>query len=241
MRNGDTGDVACDHYHRYREDVACSPTWALERLPLLGRPGRGCMPGRDRAASTRPGSTSTTGWSTSCSTAASRPYVTLYHWDLPQALEDAGGWPVRATAEAFADYADVVAAPLGDRVAAIATLNEPWCVADIGYRHRRCTPPDGRTRPRRSQPPTTSCVGHGLAMQAIRAAAPGTPVGIVLNLGPVHPASAASARPRGRGLRARPATTAGSWTRSSGAPTPSCARCAAAGTRWTWSAAATWS
>lgn len=73
-----------------------------------------------------------------------RPFVTLYHWDLPQALQDRGGWPERATAEAFADYAAVVAARLGDRVADWNTVNEPLCVCWIGHLEERW-PPASRT------------------------------------------------------------------------------------------------
>ncbi len=123
--DGDTGDVACDHYHRYREDVALmaelglgayrfSISWPrvhARRASARGQPGRPRLlrPARRRAAAA-------TGIA---------PHATLYHWDLPQALEDAGGWPARATADAFADYAAIVAGRLGDRVGHIATLNEP--------------------------------------------------------------------------------------------------------------------
>jgi beta-glucosidase len=116
------------------------------------------------------------------------PHVTLYHWDLPQVLEDAGGWTVRSTADAFAAYADVVARRLGDRAATIATLNEPWCSAELGYRR-------GTHAPGRRDGDAANAAGHhlllahGLAVPAIRAAAPGTPLGIVLNLEPKRPAS----------------------------------------------------
>ena len=87
-----------------------------------------------RARSTRPGSTSTTGSSTSCSSAASSPWLTLYHWDLPQALEDAGGWPARDTAERFAEYAATSCTRRSATgCARWTTLNEPWCSAFLGY------------------------------------------------------------------------------------------------------------
>ena len=82
------------------------------------------------------------------------PAVTLYHWDLPQDLEDAGGWAVRATAERFAEYARVVADALGDRVPLFITLNEPWCSAYLGYAQRRARAGPHRPGPRaRRRPP----------------------------------------------------------------------------------------
>jgi beta-glucosidase len=186
VRNGDTGDVACDHYHRYRGDVA-----------LLA--GLGLNAYRFSIAWPRILPTGTGGVNEAGLDFYDRlvdellahdiaPFATLYHWDLPQALEDAGGWPVRATAEAFADYAAIVAARLGDRVRSIATFNEPWVAADHGYR-------TGAHAPGRSDPDAAIAAGHhllvahGLAMQAIRAAAPAAIAGIVLNLSPKHPAS----------------------------------------------------
>ena len=114
--------------------------------------------------------------------------MTLYHWDLPQALEDAGGWPARSTAEAFADYAAVVARRLGDRVTFFATLNEPQVVATNGYR-------TGVHAPGRKEPDAALAAGHhlllahGLGVQAIRAAAPRAHVGIVLDLHPQQPST----------------------------------------------------
>jgi beta-glucosidase len=117
------------------------------------------------------------------------PFVTLYHWDLPQALEDAGGWPVRSTAEAFAEYAGLVAGALGDRVEFFATLNEPYIVADHGYREGSHAP--GRREPEAAVAAAHHLLlAHGLGVQAIRAAAPRASAGIALNLGPEHPASA---------------------------------------------------
>ncbi len=187
VRNGDTGDVACDHYHRYREDVALlaglglnayrfSVSWPRVLPTGTGRVNQAGLDFYDRLVD-------------ELLAHDIAPFMTLYHWDLPQSLEDAGGWPVRATAEAFAEYAGIVAARLGSRVRTIATINEPWVVADNGYRIGVHAP--GRRDPAAAIAAAHHVlVGHGLAMQAIRAAAPGTPAGIVLNLGPVHPASA---------------------------------------------------
>jgi beta-glucosidase len=116
------------------------------------------------------------------------PCVTLYHWDLPQALQDRGGWPERATALAFAEYASAVAERLGDRVRLWATLNEPSCSAWIGHLEGKMAPglTDLTAAVRASY---HLLLGHGLATQAIRAAAPGARIGIVNNLSTVFPAT----------------------------------------------------
>jgi len=118
-----------------------------------------------------------------------RPLPTLYHWDLPQPLEDAGGWPVRDTAERFADYAAVVAERLGDRVETWATLNEPWCSAFLGYAAGVHAP--GRREPAAAYAAAHHLLlGHALAAGRVRDAGGDTEVGIVLNLMPVWPESA---------------------------------------------------
>ncbi|HLU81855.1 MAG TPA: family 1 glycosylhydrolase, partial [Trueperaceae bacterium] len=114
------------------------------------------------------------------------PYATLYHWDLPQALEDRGGWQARDTAYAFADYAAAVVQRLGDRVASYATLNEPWCSAFLGYGTGEHAPGI------RSQEAVQRAVhhlllAHGLALPRMRTAAPGSSHGIVLNFTPAYP------------------------------------------------------
>jgi beta-glucosidase len=187
VRNGDTGDVACDHYRRYREDVALMAELGLDAYrfsvawPRVLPAGTGPVnePGLDfyeRLVDELLGRGIT-------------PLVTLYHWDLPQALEDAGGWPVRATAEAFAEYAGIVAGRIGDRVRHFATLNEPNIVSDHGYRLGSHAP--GRREPEAALAAAHHLlVAHGLAVGRIRSGAPGAAVGIVLNLEPQHPASA---------------------------------------------------
>jgi beta-glucosidase len=116
------------------------------------------------------------------------PFPTLYHWDLPQVLQDRGGWPERETAERFAAYAGVVAERLGDRVQDWCTLNEPLCSAWIGHLEGRMAPglTDLTAAVRASY---HLHLGHGLAVQAIRAAAPDARVGIVNNLSPCEPAT----------------------------------------------------
>ena len=116
------------------------------------------------------------------------PNVTLYHWDLPQVLQDRGGWPVRETAEHFAAYASAVAERLGDRVTQWATLNEPLCCAWIGHLEGRMAP--GLTDLKAAVHASYHLLlGHGLAAQAVRAAVPAAQIGIVNNLSTVFPAS----------------------------------------------------
>lgn len=113
-----------------------------------------------------------------------RPMVTLYHWDLPQPLEDAGGWLIRDTALRFAEYSGAVAQRLADRVALWATLNEPWCSAFLGYAAGVHAP--GRRQGTRAFAAAHHLLlAHALGAQAVRAAAPSADVGIVLNLAPV--------------------------------------------------------
>jgi len=113
-----------------------------------------------------------------------RPLPTLYHWDLPQALEDQGGWTARDTAMRLADFAAVVGQRLGDRARLWATLNEPWCSAFLGYAAGVHAP--GRQEPQAAYAAAHHLLlGHALAAQALRSAAPEADVGIVLNLAPV--------------------------------------------------------
>ena len=187
VAGGDTGDVACDHYHRYREDVALlaelglgayrfSVAWPRVLPDGTGPVNQAGLGFYDRLVDEllEHGIT---------------PFVTLYHWDLPQALEDAGGWPARSTAEAFVDYARTVAGRLGDRVAHFATFNEPFVISHLGYRTGELAP--GRTEPDAALAAAHHLlVAHGLAVPAMRAAAPRAAVGIVLNFEATHPATA---------------------------------------------------
>ena len=120
------------------------------------------------------------------------PIATLYHWDLPQRLEDAGGWASRDTAHRFAEYAAVVAEALGDQVSQWITQNEPWCSALLGYQVGRKAP--GRQDWAAGLAASHHLVlSHGLAMPAIRAAVPGASVGIALNLLPASPETTSEA------------------------------------------------
>jgi beta-glucosidase len=136
--NGDTGDVACDHYHRWREDVTLMRDLGLNAYRfsiawpriLPGGVGRVNPPGLDFYSRL----------TDALLEAGIEPFATLYHWDLPQALQDRGGWPERSVIEAFAEYAEVVSRRLGDRIQAWTTLNEPWVNAFIGYQVGRHAP-----------------------------------------------------------------------------------------------------
>jgi beta-glucosidase len=186
IRGGDTGDVACDHYHRYLEDLALMAGLGLHSYrfsvawPRIVPDGTGPenpwgLDFYDRLVD-------------GLLERAIEPHVTLYHWDLPQALEDTGGWPSRQIVPAFTRYASIVARRLGDRVRSFATLNEPFVVADHGYRTGSHAP--GRRDAAAALAASHHLLlAHGSAVPAIRAEAPDARVGIVLNLEPQHPAS----------------------------------------------------
>ncbi|MBY8875669.1 beta-glucosidase [Micromonospora sp. PLK6-60] len=187
VANGDTGDLACDHYHRMPQDVALIADLGLDTYrfsvawPRVQPGGRGPanpagLAFYDRLVDELLGR-------------GVDPWVTLYHWDLPQELEDAGGWPARDTAYRFADYAELVMARLGDRVRTWTTLNEPWCSAMLGYAYGAHAPGrrdlgDGIAAAHHL------LLGHGLAVPRLRAAAPAPiEVGITVNLATADPAT----------------------------------------------------
>jgi beta-glucosidase len=187
IRNNDTGDVACDHYHRWAEDVALMRELGIGAYrfsiswPRVLPAGRGAVnqAGLDFYERLVDGLLG----------ANIQPYVTLYHWDLPQALQDAGGWPQRETVSAFEQYARVVAERLGDRVRGWITINEPSVVAFLGHFTGEHAP--GRQDPFAAlQAAHHLLLAHGKAVQAIRGTAKkSAPVGIALALQPAHPAS----------------------------------------------------
>ncbi|MGC0207297.1 GH1 family beta-glucosidase [Streptomyces levis] len=183
---GDHGDVACDHYHRWREDIALMRQLGVNAYRLSIAWPR-VVPGGDGTVNPK-GLAFYDELIDGLLEAGITPSVTLYHWDLPQALQDRGGWPERDTALAFADYASVVAERLGDRVSHWATLNEPLCSAWIGHLEGKMAPgwTDLTAAVRASY---HLLLGHGLAARAIRAAAPDSQVGIVNNLSTIHAAS----------------------------------------------------
>jgi beta-glucosidase len=180
VAGGDTGDVACDHYHRWRSDVALMRELGLGAYrfsvawPRIQPTGSGAVnrAGLDFYARLVDGLLE----------AGIAPALTLYHWDLPQALEDRGGWRVRETAERFAEYAAIVHGALGDRVPRWITLNEPFVSAFIGYAEGRHAPgaQEGLGALAAAH---HLLVGHGLALAAMRAQRRGDEqFGITLNL-----------------------------------------------------------
>ncbi|HUX71467.1 MAG TPA: GH1 family beta-glucosidase [Cellulomonadaceae bacterium] len=183
--NGDTGAVADDHYHRSSEDVATMKALGLQAYrfsiawPRIQPTGSGAVNQRGVDFYSR--------LVDDLLAAGIAPVATLYHWDLPQALEDLGGWPARDTAFRFADYATQMARALGDRISLWTTLNEPWCSAYLGYASGVHAP--GRVDAAASLAAVHHLnLGHGLAGTAIRAElGEQTPVSITLNLHVMYP------------------------------------------------------
>src|SRR4026209_2129822 len=128
--NGDTGDVACDHYHRMPQDVALMKDLGLQTYRLSTSWSR-VRP--DGGPVNQTGIDFYSRLVDELLGAGIKPWLTLYHWDLPQALEERGGWATRDTAELFRDYALSVHDALGDRVDVWTTLNEPWCSSFLSY------------------------------------------------------------------------------------------------------------
>ena len=127
--NGDTGDVACDHYHRWRDDMTLMKEIGLKAYRFSIAWPRILPAGRGRV--NQAGIDFYSQLVDAFLEADVEPYVTLYHWDLPQALQDEGGWPARMSVDAFIEYADVVSRALGDRVKNWITFNEPYVLLDI--------------------------------------------------------------------------------------------------------------
>ncbi|HEY0508370.1 MAG TPA: GH1 family beta-glucosidase [Blastococcus sp.] len=188
VERGDTGDVADDHYHRFREDISI-----MVRLGLASYRFSVSWPRitpQVTADSLGPVNPEGIGFYSdlvdALLAAGISPSITLYHWDLPQALEDAGGWTARSTAERFGEYAEVLAAALGDRVPLFITLNEPWCSAYLGYASGVHAP--GRTDDAAALTAVHHLnLAHGLAAASIRRAAPASRVAVTFNLAWVCP------------------------------------------------------
>ncbi|QYF92600.1 beta-glucosidase [Massilia sp. PAMC28688] len=186
IKDHSDGTVACDHYHRYREDVGLIAALGVDAYrfsiawPRVQPDGKGAWNEAgfdfyDRLL-------------TELAARGVKAHVTLYHWDLPQALQDDGGWLNRDTCHRFADYAREVARRFGNRVEAIATHNEPWCSANLGYGNAQFAP--GVADPRQAiQVSHHLLLSHGLAMSAMRAQDPGARLGIVLNQWTADPAT----------------------------------------------------
>lgn len=186
VRNGETGAVACDHYHRYTDDIGLMRELGLGAYrfsiawPRILPEGMGRIEPRgldfyDRLVDR-------------LLEAGIIPFATLYHWDLPQVLEDRGGWPSRDTVDAYIEYVAVVTRHLGDRVKNWITHNEPQVQAWAGYGSGEHAP--GRTSRRDAIASIHHLLlSHGRAVPVIRRESPGSQVGITLNLSPVYAAS----------------------------------------------------
>jgi beta-glucosidase len=184
--NGDTGDVACDHYHRWHDDIALMKGLGLKAYrfsiawPRILPAGHGEI--------NRAGIDFYCELADTLLEAGIEPWVTLYHWDLPQALQDEGGWPARMIVDAFVEYADIVSRALGDRVKNWITFNEPHVSAFVGYLEGRHAP-GIKDLHQALAASHHLLLAHGLVVPAIRKNSPGSQVGITLNL---HQAMAAS-------------------------------------------------
>ena len=183
VRDGHTGDVAVDHYNRWADDVELMAALGLQAYrfsvawPRVQPTGSG--------PANQPGLDFYSRLVDRLLEKGITPALTLYHWDLPQALEDRGGWPERDTAEHFAEYAQIVFGALHDRVRIWATHNEPWCSSLLGYAEPSHAP--GHT----DAVEATRAIhhinlSHGLAVRAMRAIDPRPQQGVVINLMPIH-------------------------------------------------------
>lgn len=191
IRHGDTGDIAADHYHRYAAD--------LDLLVQLGIKGYRFSIGWPRVQPDGKGDLNQAGVDfykrllDGLGERGIEPMVTLYHWDLPQALQDDGGWLSRDTASRFADYAAKMVEVFGGQAKRWITLNEPWCSAFLGHYEGRFAP--GRRDYGEAYIAVHHLLlAHGLGVAAIRAAAPSLEVGLTCNFADIAPASSSDER-----------------------------------------------
>jgi beta-glucosidase len=184
--DGSNGDVACDHYHRYAEDVGIMADLHLQAYRFSMAWSRVQPAGK--------GAWNEAGFAfyerllDELERKNIAAHITLYHWDLPQGLQDEGGWLNRDTAYHFAEYAAEVARRFGNRVKTIATHNEPWCTANLGYGNAQFAP-GVRDVKQSVQVSHHLLLSHGLAMKAMRAVSPAAELGIVLNQWTADPAT----------------------------------------------------
>ena len=189
IADASNGDVACDHYHRWRED--------LDLIQSLGVDAYRFSVSWPRVQPLGVGAFNAAGLDfyerlvDGLVERGIKPYLTLNHWDLPDALQAGGGWAARDTVHRFVDYAQHVAARLGDRVHAISTHNEPWVVAVLGHEHGNFAP-GVKSRATAMQVAHHLLLSHGLALQALRAQGCKSRQGIVLNLSPIGPATSSA-------------------------------------------------
>jgi beta-glucosidase len=185
VANGDTGDVACDHYRRWHDDVSLMRELGLNAYRFSIAWSRILPEGTGRVNSA--GLDFYERLVDALLEAGIRPFATLYHWDLPAALDDRGGWLNPDIARWFADYATIVFQALADRVDLWATLNEPWVVVDGGYLHGKLAP-GHRSLFEAPLAAHHLLLAHGAAVAACRAEG-GKKIGIVVNLEPKHAVS----------------------------------------------------
>ena len=179
VQDGDTGDVACDHYHLFREDVELMRRMGVKAYrfsiawPRVLPQGRGEVNEKGMAFYSE--------LVDALLEAGIEPYVTLYHWDLPQALQDIGGWANHEMPEIFLAYAKLIFERLGGRVKHFITLNEPYCAAFLGHYEGRMAPGlhDFSTAVRAAY---HMYVGHGMVVKAFRESGLAGEIGIALNL-----------------------------------------------------------
>lgn len=190
IKDGSDGSIACDHYRRYRDDVAL--------LASLGVDAYRFSMAWSRVQPTGRGAWNPAGFDfydrllDELARRDVKAHLTLYHWDLPQGLQDDGGWLNRDTAYRFADYAHEVTRRFGDRIEAIATHNEPWCTANLGYGNAQFAP--GVADLKQSiQVSHHLLLSHGLAMTAMRGLHTPAKLGIVLNQWTADPATGSQA------------------------------------------------
>jgi beta-glucosidase len=190
IKDGSDGSIACDHYHRYREDVDIIDSLGVDAYRFSIAWARVQPDGK--------GAWNEAGFAfyerllDALEAKGKQAYVTLYHWDLPQALQEEGGWLNRATCRYFAEYAAEVARRFGNRVASIATHNEPWCTANLGYGNGQFAP-GVRDAAAAVQVSHHLLLSHGLAMNAMRAVGSKAKLGIVLNQWTADPATDSAA------------------------------------------------
>lgn len=186
IKNGDTGDAACDFYHRSKDDITLIKELGLQAFrfsinwPRILPDGRGSVNAKGLDFYKR--------LVDDLLAAGVTPWVNLFHWELPQALQDQGGWLKRDCATWFADYTAVVVNHLGDRVTNWMTLNEPMMYASLGY-VMGCHAPGYRTPWRFFKVVHHLMLGHGLAVRTIKDERPDARVGIALDLRPIYPAT----------------------------------------------------
>jgi len=183
--NGDDGSMACDHYHRWEEDIELINHLGVDAYRLSIAWPR-LMDEKGQA--NEKGLAFYRQLLKALKAKGLKTFVTLYHWDLPQYLEDRGGWVNRETAYRFVEYAELATKELGEWVDSWATFNEPFCAAILGYEYGIHAP--GLTSPRFGrQAAHHILLAHGLALPVIRKNSPNSQVGIVLNMNQTYPAS----------------------------------------------------